>query len=271
MLTATSRCAIRSAMRITCATSLITEPQIPAGVTLATPLSSIAINRHEIGVNSVESYLDEQLDMTAHFQTGFIRHDVVAGIEAGRETSDPTRPTWTNVPTTSLLDPNPDQTRFPARETITSIVHTTSAHRRGVCARHHEVRQALGSDGRLPLGPLRHATIRRRSRRRRRFNRVDEMPSWRAALVYKPVAIGQHSTSMRALRSIPRPNRFRSAPAPPACRRRKTGPIEFGTKWDFPHNRLSLRAAVFQTDETERARAGPNQLAVERSGRQRSA
>jgi catecholate siderophore receptor len=74
---------------------LITEPQIPAGVTLATPLSSIAVTRHEIGVNSVESFLDEQLDLTAHLQTGFIRHDVVAGIEAGRETSDPTRPTWT--------------------------------------------------------------------------------------------------------------------------------------------------------------------------------
>src|SRR5579862_6631227 len=89
--------------------ALITEAQIPAGVTLATPLSSIAVNRHEIGVNSVESFLDEQLDMTAHFSTGFIRHDLVSGIEVGRETSDPTRPTWTNVPTTPLLNPNPDQ------------------------------------------------------------------------------------------------------------------------------------------------------------------
>ena len=96
-----------------------------AGVTLATPLSAIAITRHEIGVNSVETYLDEQLDLTAHFQTGFIRHDVVAGVEAGRETSDPTRPTWTNVPTTSLLDPESDQT-LSGTETITSMVHTTS-------------------------------------------------------------------------------------------------------------------------------------------------
>jgi catecholate siderophore receptor len=99
---------------------LITEPQIPAGVTPATPLSSIAVTRHEIGVNSVESYLDEQLDLTAHLQTGFIRHDVVTGIEAGRETSDPTRPTWTNVPTTSLLNPDPSQA-LSGTKTITSI------------------------------------------------------------------------------------------------------------------------------------------------------
>ena len=67
------------------------------------------MTRHEIGVNSVETFLDEQLDLTAHFKTGSIRHNVVTGVEAGRETSDPTRPTWTNVPTTSLLNPDPDQ------------------------------------------------------------------------------------------------------------------------------------------------------------------
>ena len=32
---------------------LITEPQIPAGVTLTTPLSSIEVTRHEIGVDGV--------------------------------------------------------------------------------------------------------------------------------------------------------------------------------------------------------------------------
>ena len=43
----------------------------------------------------------------------------------GRETSDPTRPTWTNVPSTSLLNPNPDQP-LSGVETITSVVHTTA-------------------------------------------------------------------------------------------------------------------------------------------------
>src|SRR5262249_12524351 len=105
--------------------ALITEAQIPAGVTPATPLSSVQVTRHEIGVDSVETYLDEHLDLTAHAQTGFVRHEVMAGIEGGRETSDPARPTWTNVPTANLLNPDPDQP-FSGSETITSRVQTTS-------------------------------------------------------------------------------------------------------------------------------------------------
>ena len=49
----------------------ITEPQLVAPVTLATPLSAIMVNRNEIRVDSVETYLDEQLDVTARFNTGF--------------------------------------------------------------------------------------------------------------------------------------------------------------------------------------------------------
>jgi catecholate siderophore receptor len=78
------------------------------------------------------------------------------------------------------------------------------------------------------------------------FNRIDEMPSWRAALVYKPVSIGSiyfdagtsfnpsaESLSLGA----------GTANLPPE----KNRTYELGSKWDFPHDRLSLRAAVFQT------------------------
>jgi catecholate siderophore receptor len=223
---------------------LITEPQIPAGVTPATPLSSIQITRHEIGVNSVESFLDEQLDLTAHLQTGFIRHDIVAGIEAGRETSDPTRPTWTNVPTTSLLDPNPNQA-LSGTETITSIVRTTSM----TAAAYVLDSMKLGKHWDL-TGGVRwdrfdtdySQTVAPASA----FNRIDEMPSWRAAVVYKPVPIGSiyfdagtsfnPSAESLALSAS-------TANLPPE----KNRTYEFGTKWDFPHRRLSLRAAVFQT------------------------
>src|SRR5204863_1873098 len=101
---------------------LITEAQVVAP-SLSTPLSDLTVNRHQIGVNSVETYFDEQFDLTARFQTGFIGHNLVTGVEAGRETSAPTRPTWTNVPTTSLLDPEPEQA-FSGDAAITSIVHT---------------------------------------------------------------------------------------------------------------------------------------------------
>ena len=238
---------------------LITEAQIPAGTTLATPLSSIAITRNEIGVNSVESFLDEQLDLTAHFQTGFVRHDVVTGIEAGREMSDPTRPTWTNVPTTSLLNPNPNQ-GFSGAETITSIVHTTSITAAAYLldtmkfGKHWDLTGGIrwdrfDTDYSQMVAPA------------SAFNRVDDMPSWRAALVYKPIPIGSiyfdagtsFNPSAETL-SLSASN----ANLPPE----KNRTYEFGSKWDFPQSRLSLRAAVFQTTKLNAREPDPTNSAL---------
>src|SRR6185437_11577914 len=121
-------------------------------------------------------------------KTGFIQHTLVAGIEAARETSDPTRPTWSNVPGTSLLNPDFNQT-LTGTAPITSIVHTTAY-----------------SQGAYMLDPLRldrHWILsggirwdRSDSRYSQNvapvsaFNRVDEIPSWGAAAVYKPVQAG---------------------------------------------------------------------------------
>ena len=224
--------------------ALITEAQIPTGVTLSTPLSSIMVNRHQIGVNSAETFLDEQLDMTAHFETGFIRHDLVAGVEAGRETSDPTRPTWTNVPTTGLLNPNPEQV-FSGNAQVTSIVNTAAVTAAAYVldtmkfGRHWDLTggirwDRMDTDYRQSVAPV------------AAFKRVDEMPSWRAALIYKPVSIGSiyfdagtsfnPSAETLALSAS-------TASLPPE----KNRTYEFGTKWDFPDSWLSLRAAAFQT------------------------
>jgi catecholate siderophore receptor len=85
----------------------ITEPQLTGTVTLATPLDQILVTCNEISVNSVEKFLDDQLDLTVNFQNGPIHQTLTAGVEISREISDPTRPKYTNVPTTSLLNPDP--------------------------------------------------------------------------------------------------------------------------------------------------------------------
>jgi catecholate siderophore receptor len=247
--------------------ALITEAQIPSGVTAATPLSSIQITRHEIGVNSVESYLDEQLDLTAHAQTGFIRHDIVAGIEGGRETSDPTRPTWTNVPTTSLLNPNPDQA-LSGNVAITSIVHTTSM----TAAAYALDTMKIGKHWDL-TGGIRWDRFDTRYSQTvapaSAFRRVDEMPSWKAAAVYKPVAAGSiyfdagtsfnpsaESLSLSAS----------TANLPPE----KNRTYEFGTKWDVPLSRLSASAALFRTDKLNAREPDPtNSLLNVLAGNQR--
>src|SRR5262249_39592520 len=120
--------------------------------------------------------------------TGFIGHELVGGVEAGRETSDPTRPTWTGVPSTSLVDPDPDQT-FSGSATITSRVHTTAVSTSAsaldtlTLGRNWNVSggfrwDRFDTDYTQSVTPV------------AAFRRSDTMPSWRAALVYKPVPAG---------------------------------------------------------------------------------
>ena len=100
----------------------ITEPQIytqasaltPGGTgTLmlmppGTPLSSLMVSRNQLAGNSVETYLDDDLDITARFSTGYIGHTLRAGIEVARETSNPIRSTTIGpYSQTPLLTPNP--------------------------------------------------------------------------------------------------------------------------------------------------------------------
>jgi catecholate siderophore receptor len=249
----------------------ITEPQLlaPAGgsITAATPLSAIGIIRNEIAVNSVESYFDDQLDVTAKFETGSLRHTLVTGIEAGREISDPTRPKYTNVPTTSLLNPDPTQT-FSGTPTISSDVHTTS-NTAGIYAldtvelgRKWQAMAGLRWD-RFNTHYTQNVTPAAA------FNRLDEMPTWRAGIVYKPVTFGSvyvsagtsFNPSAESL-SLSAAN----ADLPPEQNRT----IEAGTKWDLPGTRLSLTGAVFRTDKVNAREPDPaNSLLNVLAGNQR--
>jgi catecholate siderophore receptor len=225
---------------------LITEPQIPAGVKLTTPLSSITATRHEIGVDSVETYLDDQFDVLAHFETVSLRHTFVTGVELSRETSDPTRPTWTNVPGTNLLDPDPSQP-FSGTSTITSIVHTTAI----TSSAYALDTVALGRKWDL-TGGIRwdrmDTDYSQSVKPAAAFSRIDEMPSWRAALVYKPMPIG--SVYFAAGTSFnPSAETLSLSAANAGLDPEKNITYEFGSKWDLPQNRLSLRGALFRTEK----------------------
>ena len=230
---------------------LITEPQAISAITgaaptLATPLNQIVVNRHEIGANSVETMLDEQLDLTVKFQTGFLRHTLVTGVEGEKETSDPVRPTWTNVPTTSLFDPNPYQ-EFSGTETITSIVHTTALS----AAAYVLDTMNLGKKWDL-TGGIRwdrfDSSYTQQVAPASAFNRIDEMPSWRAALVYKPVPFG--SVYFDAGTSFnPSAESLSLSAATANLPPEKNLTYELGTKWDLDHSHLSLRSALFRTSK----------------------
>ena len=93
------------------------------------------------------------------------------------------------------------------------------------------------------------------------------MPSWRAALVYKPVAGASiyfdYGTSFNPSAETLALT-VATQNAPPEANRT----FEVGTKWDLYSRKLSLRAAAFRTDKTN-ARETVNATTVVLSGSQR--
>ena len=129
--------------------------------------------------------LDDQIDATFRFHTGFVKHTLVTGVEGVRETSDPTRNTITGVPTTSLLNPNESQP-YSGTSTPSTQVQVTAITLRRLRPRHHSAGQQVRSDRRRRAGIASAPNTINPLRRLRRSAASDRLPSWRGALVYKP-------------------------------------------------------------------------------------
>ena len=162
--------------------------------TAGEPLSDILVGRDSPSSSGTQTNLTEQVDLTARFSTGLLRHTLVTGIELARQTNDldsdnnPFNKTNNWIPETPLLDPDPNQVR-PAQPV--SKTQATTADSEGVyvtdtvnIGRHVDLiagvrldrfaadyRQTTISTG--AVLPLSH---------------VDVTPSPRVALVFKPTS-----------------------------------------------------------------------------------
>ncbi len=229
----------------------ITEARLLGTPAPSTPLSQIMVTRGQIAVDSAETFFQDQTDVIATFKTGAAQHSLVAGVEGGRETSDPVRPAFTNVNTAPLLNPNPAD-KFTGISVPATNVNTTALSA-GVYVLdtvklfhdHVELTAGIRWD-RFD------ASYKQSVAPAAAFNRVDEMPTWRAGAVYKPVQNGSiyfaYGTSFNPSAETLSLSAA-SANLPPE----KNKNIEAGTKWDVLAGKLSLRGAVFQT-EKENAR-----------------
>ena len=83
------------------------------------------------------------------------------------------------------------------------------------------------------------------------------MPTWRAAVVFKPVPMGtlyvDAGTSFN-----PSAESFSLSAANADLPPEKNLTYEAGTKWDFDSGRLSIRSAVFRTEKTNAREPDPN-------------
>jgi catecholate siderophore receptor len=184
--------------------TLAYNPAIPCPYTPETPADQMTqVNRNQIQVKSVEGMLWDQSEMSARFKTAGIHHNLVAGVEGGQETSNPIRYSYVikkinTVPETTLLNPDLHQP-FSGTEYVTSIVHTKAKtvgmyfigtlHLGRLIELSGGIRwDRFDTDYNLyqptppPGGTVTPAVPP--------ISRLDEQPSYRAALVYKPSTRG---------------------------------------------------------------------------------
>ena len=258
----------------------ITEPQLytPASasllggtgssllVTPGTPLSSLGVSRNELYGHSLETYLVNQTDVTGHFATGFLDHTLRAGIEIGRETSDPVRySTIGPYSQTPFLDPNPNDvdnayTYLSSRtntSAITDAVYALDTIKLGeqwqVIGGLRYDRFAADFDQITYVNPVTKVATTASSA----FTQHVYNLSWRTALVYKPVPIGtlyfaagsSFDPSAEAL-SLSAANQA----LPPVQNRS----YEVGTKWEFLDSKLAVDGALFRTKQLNVQEPDPN-------------
>jgi catecholate siderophore receptor len=251
----------------------VTEPQLdnlgtntPALINPGTPLSSLSVTRNEIWARSLETYLVNQSDATMRFATGFLDHTVVAGVEFSRETSNPTRYTTIFTPglasLTSLTNPNPSDP-YNANSFLSSKTQSTAY----TAAAYGLDTIKLGEQWQFIAGM-------RYDRFSASFNQVtyaqngtvsgvfaakpvDLMPSYRAAIVYKPASNGSiyfdYGTSFD-----PSAEQLSLSSSTGSLAPVKNRTFELGSKWDLLHEQLSLRGAIYRTQQFNVREPDPN-------------
>ena len=216
------------------------------------PLSSLQVARNELALTGPSTLLDNQVEGVARFHTGPLRHAVVGGFEVQRQTSDITRYTYPQI-RTSLLSPSEDDP-FPynhalrsesgsvSNDTAPYVNDTIDIGRRWellggwrwdhYTTEYHQI-----------VSPALHVT------------RVDDKPSWRGAVVFKPARNGSvyfdYGTSFD-----PSGEAISLTAATVGVAPETSDTYEVGTKWEL--GRLSLTGALYQIRMNNVREVDPN-------------
>lgn len=178
--------------------SRITEPLITQPLTPNTPLSAISVFRYVFLGDSEETLLTSQAAVTLNRRTGAIQHAVVTGIEASREESAPIFAFGVGAVGTDLLNPN-SNVAFTGTTDPRVIADTTG----GTLAVYALDTLKIGDAWQVVVGarwdrfdtdydavrfagpatPFNSGTVTGSES----FDQVDNVVSYRTALVYKPM------------------------------------------------------------------------------------
>jgi catecholate siderophore receptor len=244
-----------------------TEPLIAATVPATAPLNAVTVSRNDNTGRSVDSMLWDQLTMTIRWSIGGIDNTSVVGVEGGHERAAPEFDNSAGVPTSPLLDPNENldftatrtfvryKTHLTANSVAPFLIDTVkfSEQWEATLGLRYDHFAVIYDDANYTT------TVPNVITRTDHIEHVDNMPSYRGALTYKPLSNGSiyfaFGTSFNpsaedlSLISSSRSFSLNNANLDPE----KNRTYELGTKWGVFDNHLTASAAVFRL-EKENAR-----------------
>jgi catecholate siderophore receptor len=220
-----------------------TEPGVTPIIAPGTPLSAVTVTRTERGGRAHQSFLDDQLSFTAAFETFGVKHTFVAGVEAGRQVSEPTVLKFAGVPGTNLIAPNEDQV-FTGTSTPSSIVHFAANTEALYAADTLRIGEHWELNGAARLDRF-DSDYRNQVPSLVTLQHTDIVPTWRGAMIYKPVPstslYGMYGTSFDPSAEALSLSASTADLAP-----ERSHTVETGVKWE-PNNYLLLSGALFRT------------------------
>ncbi len=216
--------------------------------------TSTDINRQLQRREMENEIFSSQTDLRIDLEHGPVEQAIVTGLELTRELQKNRNSAQTaNQPTTDLFNPNPNDQPLGPMPPITGIPSKAQA---DTIALYAFDTIKLGSMVELS-GGVRwdHMEADFRSSTNR-FERTDDMISWRAGIAFKPVERGTiyfgYGSSFNpsiegntGLTLSGATNNVNSANLDPE----ETRSFELGTKWEFFDNRLLVGAALFRTEK----------------------
>jgi catecholate siderophore receptor len=248
--------------------SRLTEPQVDPSVDPSTPPELVTVQRLVYGSEGNENVLQGQLNVRADFATGNVSHTVVTGLELSKESTDTyfafagvprSFPITAPVPDTNLATPGGVFTGIvPKRLSADTTSDTVAVFALDTIK--------LGEQWQLLVG-LRWDRFETDYTELRfeedgtqsgsdRFITEDSEPSYRTALVYKPVPhgtiyLGWGTSFNPATESVTQIDSGRGLSVPNVnLEPQKNESLELGLKWDLLGRGLLLDASVFQIAKT---------------------
>jgi catecholate siderophore receptor len=240
------------------------KPGLAASVTPTTPLASAGVALNNFTLASTEKQFQNQLDALMKFVTGPVAHDLDAGFEYDWESSDPKYYTNSGL-TNTLLNPNENQTFRPTasfqRVNIDTTTNTEGGYFTDTLKLGDALEAILGArvdrfsvhfnEQVFSVPPATTGVITATNLK----NREDTLPSWHAALLYKPVPNGtfyftygtSFNPSAETLDIISSFTTFSLANENLSPERNRT--FELGTKWSLMGSALQLDGSLFETDK----------------------